>query len=102
MGITNEKLEASLELALVALGQVCQSGSNEEKIAASRELVAAVEMAGTQLRKAMLTERVLPLIDTVTKNLAGQLQEDDEFAPIYSLDIAQQSSLLMGITKEIK
>jgi len=102
VAITTEKLEASLEMALVALGTVCQSGTNEEKIAASRELVAAVEMASTQMRKAMLTERVLPLIDSVTRNLAGQLKEDDEFAPVYALDIAQQSSLLMGITKEIK
>jgi len=49
MAVTTAKLEASLELALVALGQVCQSGSNEEKIAASRELVQAVEMAGRYL-----------------------------------------------------
>lgn len=102
MAITNEKLAASLELALVALGQVCQSGTNEEKIAAARELVTAVDMAGTQLRKAMLTERVLPLIDCVTSNLAGKLEEGDPMAPVYHLDIAQQSSLLMGITKEIK
>ena len=59
MAVTTEKLEASLELVLVALGQVCQTGTNEEKIAASRELVHAVEMASTQLRKAMLTKRVL-------------------------------------------
>jgi len=102
VAVTTEKLEASLELALVALGQVCQTGSNEEKIAASRELVAAVEMAGTQLRKAMLAERVYPLIDSVTKNLAGQLNDDDEFCPVYSLGVAEQSALLLGVTKEIR
>lgn len=102
MAVTTEKLEASLELALVALGQVCQTGSNEEKIAASRELVQAVEMAGTQLRKAMLAERVYPLIDSVTKNLAGQLNDDDEFCPVYSLGVAEQSALLLGVTKEIR
>jgi hypothetical protein len=102
MAITHETLEASLEMALVALGQVCATGTNEEKIAASRELIQAVDMAGTQLRKALLTERVLPLIDSVTRNLSGQLGESDEFAPVYALDIAQQSSLLMGITKELK
>ena len=102
MAITTSKLEASLELALVALGQVCQTGTNEEKIAASRELVQAVEMAGTQLRKAMLAERVYPLIDSVTKNLAGQLNDDDEFCPVYSLGVAEQSALLLGVTKEIR
>jgi hypothetical protein len=102
MAVTTEKLEASLELALVALGQVCQTGTNDEKIAASRELVQAVEMAGTQLRKAMLAERVYPLIETVTKNLAGQLADDDEFCPVYSLGVAEQSALLLGVTKEIR
>jgi hypothetical protein len=102
MSVTTETLEASLELALVALGQVCQSGTNEEKIAASRELVNAVEMAGTQMRKAMLAERVLPLVTCVQKNLAGLLEEDAEFAPVYSLDISSQSALLMGITKELR
>jgi len=102
MAVTTAKLEASLELALVALGQVCQSASNEEKIAASRELVQAVEMAGTQLRKAMLAERVYPLIDSVTKNLAGQLADDDEYCPVYSLGVAEQSALLLGVTKEIR
>ena len=91
-----------MELALVALGQVCQTGTNDEKIAASRELVQAVEMAGTQLRKAMLAERVYPLIETVTKNLAGQLADDDEFCPVYSLGVAEQSALLLGVTKEIR
>ena len=62
----------------------------------------AVEMAGTQLRKAMLAERVLPLVTCVQKNLAGMLEEDAEFAPVYSLDIASQSSLILGLTKEIK
>jgi len=102
VSVTNETLEASLELALVALGQVCQTGTNEEKIAASRELVAAVEMAGTQMRKAMLTERVLPLVTCVQKNLAGMLEEDADFAPVYTLDVSSQSALLMGITKELR
>lgn len=102
MSVTNETLEASLELALVALGQVCVEGDNQDKIAAARELIAAVEMASSQLRKAMLAERVFPLIDSVTKNLAGQLEDDAEFAPVYSLDISSQSALLMGMTKELR
>ncbi len=101
MAVTPEKLEASLELALVALGQVCQTGTNEEKIAASKELVSAVNMAGTQMRKEAVAARVLPLLEVVTRNLAGQLTESDSYAPIYGLDLAQQGSLLMQISKEI-
>jgi len=102
MSVTNETLEASLELALVALGNVCSTGTNEEKIAAARELVHAVEMAGTQLRKAMIAEQVLPLVTCVQKNLAGALEEDTEWAPVFSLDVSSQSALLMGITKELR
>ena len=101
MAVSSEKLEASLELALVALGQVCQSGTNEEKIAASKELVSAVNMAGTQLRKEAVAARVLPLLEVVTRNLSGQLTEGDSFAPVYSLDLAQQGSLIMAISKEL-
>jgi len=101
MAVTSEKLEASLELALIALGQVCQSGTNEEKISASKELIQAVAMTGTQLRKEAVAQRVLPLLEVVTRNLAGQLTESDSYAPIYGLDLAQQGSLLMQISKEI-
>lgn len=102
MSVTTDSLEASMSLALTALGHVCQTGTNEEKIAAARELVHAVEMASNNVRKAMLMERVLPLVECVQKNLAGLLDENSEFAPVYSLDIASQSSLVLGLAKELK
>jgi len=102
MAITNEKIEDALEMALTSLAGVAASGTNEEKIAASKVLIEAVDMAGNQMRRAMLADRVLPLIDSVTRNLAGQLADDAEYAPVYALDVAQQSSLLMGITKELR
>lgn len=102
MSVTMETLEASMSLALTALGHVCQTGTNEEKIAAAKELINAVEMASTNIRKAMLTERVLPLVECVQKNLAGMLEEGSEYAPVYSLDIASQSSLILGLSKELK
>lgn len=101
MGLTNNKIEAALEMALAALSGVAATGSNEEKIAAAKALIDAVEMAGTQLRKEAVAQRVLPLLSVVTKNLAGQMNPDDPFAPALSLDIAQQGSLLMSLSKEI-
>ena len=102
MAVTSEKLEMAVEAALISLTGVAATGTNEEKIAASKALIDAVQVASTQVRKEMITSRVLPLIDAVTKNLSGQLVEGvDEFAPVYGLDIAQQGSLLMSITKEI-
>ena len=73
----------------------------EEKILASKELIQAVNMAGTQLRKEAVAARVLPLLEVVTRNLSGQLTEESPFAPVYSLDLAQQGSLIMAISKEL-
>ena len=101
MAVTPEKLEDALSLAIAALGGVCASGDNNEKIAAAKALIDAVEMAGTQLRKEAVAQRVLPLLSVVTKNLAGQMNADDPFAPALSLDIAQQGSLLMSLSKEL-
>jgi hypothetical protein len=102
MVITNEKIEDALEMALTSLAGVAATGSNDEKIAACKVLIEAVDMAGNQKRRSMLADRVMPLIDSVTRNLAGQLADDAEYAPVYALDVAQQSSLLMGITKDLR
>lgn len=101
MAVTTEKLEDALEMALTSLSGVAATGSNEEKIAASKVLIEAVEMASNQMRKQMLTARVLPLIDSVTRNLSGTLAEDADYAPVYALEPAQQGSILMSLTKEL-
>ncbi len=101
MAVTSEKLEMAVEAALISLTGVAASGTNEEKIAASKALIEAVSVASTQMRKQMITARVLPLIDSVTRNLSGTLTETDSFAPVYALDAAQQGSLVMSLTKEL-
>ena len=101
MAVTPDKIEDALEMALTALSKVCASGSNEDKINAAKVLLDGVEMAGTQMRKQMMASRVMPLIDAVTKNLSGQLTGDDEFCPVYSLDPAQQSSIILNLSKEL-
>jgi ethanolamine ammonia-lyase large subunit len=101
MAITNEKIESALEMALTSLAGVAATGTNEERIAASKVLIEAVEMASNQMRKQMITTRVLPLIDSVTRNLSGTLTENDDYAPVYSLEPAQQGSILMSLTKEL-
>lgn len=101
MAVTTEKLEDALEMALTALSGVCATGSNEEKIAASKVLIEAVQMSSNQMRKHQIATRVLPLIESVTKNLSGQLEAGDDYAPVYSLDLAQQGSLIMSLSKEI-
>jgi hypothetical protein len=100
--VNSEKLEVALEVALTTLCGVAATGTNDEKVAAAKELVNAVQVASTELRKEAVTARVLPLLDAVSRNLAGQLTEGDTYAPVYGLDAAQQGSLLLTLTKEVR
>jgi hypothetical protein len=101
MAVTGEKLEDALEMALTSLAGVAASGTNEERISASRVLIEAVEMASVQLRKQQVLAKVLPLMDVVTRNLAGKLSEEDDWAPVLSLDPAAQGSVLLSLSKEL-
>jgi hypothetical protein len=102
MSTTEERIEAAVELALTTLAQVAATGSNEEKIKASVALLQGVQVAWEGARKAAVTSRVLPLLDAVGKNLAGQLTEGDPYAPVYGLEPCQQASLVMALTKEVR
>jgi hypothetical protein len=102
MSTAEEQIEAAVELALTALAQVAVSGSNEEKIKASVALLQGAQVAWEGARKAAVTSRVLPLLEAVGKNLAGQLTEADPYAPVYGLEPCQQASLVMALTKEVR
>ena len=101
MLIADEKLEAALDLALTALAQVAASGTNEEKVKASVALLQGVNLAYESNRKAAVASKVLPLLESVTRNLAGQLTEEDVWAPAYTLEPTQQASLLMAFSKQL-
>jgi hypothetical protein len=99
--VADEKLEAALDLALTALAQVAATGNNDEKIKAAVALLQGVGLAYETNRKAAVASKVLPLLEAVTKNLAGQLTEEDAWAPAYTLKPTQQASLLMAFSKQL-
>lgn len=101
MLIADERLEAALDLALTALAQVAATGTNEEKVKASVALLQGVNLAYESNRKAAVASKVLPLLEAVTRNLAGQLTEEDCWAPAYTLEPTQQASLLMAFSKQL-
>jgi hypothetical protein len=96
------QIEAAVELALATLAQVAATGSNDEKVKASVALLQGAQVAWEGARKAAVTSRVLPLLEAVGKNLAGQLSESDPYAPVYGLEPCQQASLAMALTKEVR
>ena len=101
MLVADEKLETALDLALTALAQVAATGNNDEKIKASVALLQGVNLAYENNRKAAVASKVLPLLESVTRNLAGQLTEEDAWAPAFALDTTQQASLLMSFSKQL-
>ena len=99
--ITSEKIEDALELALVTLSRVASEGDNAEKILAAKELGLIVDRSMTQMRKAQLASLTFPLISAISKNMAGQLSEQDPFCPAYSLQPAEQGSVLLALAGKI-
>ena len=101
MLVADEKLETALDLALTALAQVAATGTNDEKIKASVALLQGVNLAYENNRKAAVASKVLPLLESVTRNLAGTLTEEDSWAPAFALDPTQQASLRMSFSKQL-
>lgn len=101
MLVAEEKLTTALDLALTALAQVAATGTNDEKVKASVALLQGVNLAFENNRKAALVSKVLPLLESVTKNLAGTLSEDDHWAPAFNLEPTQQASLLLAFSKQL-
>ena len=99
---TEERIEAAVELALTTLAQVAATGNNDEKVRASVALLQGAQVAWEGARKAAVTSRVLPLLEAVGKNLAGQLTESDPYAPVYGLEPSQQASIVMALAKEVR
>jgi hypothetical protein len=102
MASLEQRVDTAIELALTTLAQVAATGSNDEKIKASVALLQGAQLAWEEARKAALTARVLPLLEAVGKNLAGQLSQSDPYAPVYGLEPCQQASLLMALSKEVR
>jgi hypothetical protein len=101
MLVADEKLETALDLALTSLAQVAATGNNDEKIKASVALLQGVNLAYENNRKSAVASKVFPLLESVTRNLAGQLTEEDAWAPAFALDPTQQASLLMSFSKQL-
>jgi len=101
MLVADEKLETALDLALTSLAQVAATGTNDEKIKASVALLQGVNLAYENNRKSAVASKVFPLLESVTRNLAGQLTEEDSWAPAFALDPTQQASLLMQFSKQL-
>ncbi len=101
MALSPELIESAMEMAIQSLSQVAATGTNDEKIAASRVLIEAAETYATQRRKDELSATVSPLIDLMVRNLAGLLEETDRYAPCLSLEPAQSGSLILSLTQQV-
>ena len=101
MALTPNKVEAALELALTALGEVAATGTPDERVAASKVLLEAVELYEVQRRKNQLVNSVSPLLDVLVRNLSGLLEADDRYCPALALEPAQAGSLVLSLTQTV-
>jgi len=91
--------EAALELAVLALGEVCREGSPDERVKAATVLVQAVKEEREWRRRVALTAVVLPLLETLGGNLGGRLSEGSNWGPVLELSPVEQGNLLLALTK---
>jgi len=101
MALSVEKIESAMELAIASLSGIAASGTNEERIEASKVLLDAVELYAVQHRKDQLANSVLPLVDVLVRQMAGKLSPDDAFCPAMQLDPAQAGSLVMSLSGQV-
>ncbi len=99
--IVSEQVNSALCVAIEALSEVAREGTASDRIAASKVLLDAVTIAHTQLRRDEILSRTMPLLDVISKNLSGLLDEGTTWSPVLALDPAAQSSIVMSLTKEI-
>ena len=91
--------EAALELAVLALGEVCREGTADERVTAATVLVQAVKEERDWKRKCALSAVFVPLLQTLSGNLAGNLDEDHPYGPVLGLTAVEQGNLLLQLTK---
>jgi hypothetical protein len=94
-----QRIEAALELAIATLSEVAKSGSPDEQIKASTVLLTAVkEEREWELREA-LAAAILPVLETLGGNLAGNLEEDTPVGLALNLTPLEQGNLLLQLGK---
>ena len=94
-----KEVDAALELAVMTLAEVCREGSSDERVKASVALLQAVREEREWRRKGALTGVLLPLLETLGGNLAGQLKEGHSWGPVLELTPVEQGNLLLALTK---
>ena len=94
--------EAALELAVLALGEVCREGSPDDKVKAATVLVQAVKEEREWKRKCALSAVFVPLLRTLGGNLTGSLEEGHPYGPVLELTAVEQGNLLLQLTKAVE
>lgn len=91
--------DAALELAVLALGEVCREGTPDERVKAATVLVQAVKEEREWNRRCAVTSVFVPLLATLGGNLAGSLSEGHPYGPVLELTPLEQGNLLLQLTK---
>ena len=102
--MTEEMMEAVWSAAVDALKSVAENEDciPADRIAASKVLIEALHSQYDVRRKAALTASVLPLLKRTMRSLSGDLTSEEDFAPVFELDAAEQANFVLQLTRHIE
>ena len=74
--------------------------SAKDRIAANKVLLESVSQNYHDIRKVMMTNSVMPLMDTVSKSLNGT-SEQNSYSPVYELSAVDQCNLALNLVRNL-
>lgn len=102
--MNTRQCEEAVVLAMDTLREVCEDEETmaRDRIAAARCLLEYVSISEESRRRDVLAEQALPLILTACKSLRGEIEETDNFSPIYDLEPQAQADFVLSMAHEIR
>lgn len=88
--------------AMDALREIAKDETQpaKERVAASKVMLEAVSQNYADVQKMMITQQMLPMLETVSKSLHGA-QDENSYSPIFELDAVEQANFALNIVSNL-
>ena len=88
--------------AMDALREIAQDENvnPKDRVAASKVMLEAVSQNYADIQKLMITQQMMPMLETVSKSLHGA-QDENSYSPIFELDAVEQANFALNIVSNL-
>ena len=88
--------------AMAALKEIAQDETQpaKERVAASKAMLDAVSQNYHDIRKMLVTQQMMPMLETVSKSLNG-LSDANSYSPVYEMSAVEQANLALNIVSNL-